>query len=296
MTTTSTSTAWPTSALSAAQTAFATLTRDPQPPLALDCAAFADPAWGLPDGTVTLAELRSWMLGNPRQFDARDAIWREVLRRARQTGPQAAAWVIGAVGLAMPALLSHARTLGAGFRGDLDDLDSEIVSGFLAALRGDLDLSRTAPYAKLTMAAWRAGRALRADEGVYVPVPQMPETAGSQAPRELVQHPDLMVMRAAALDLIADEDAAAFIEVRLGNQRSETIAERLGISATALHHRLERASEILAAALRDGLLSGPVVRHNSQDDVAKAKKRARIRAAKAIATRRNAAAPVPAHR
>jgi DNA-directed RNA polymerase specialized sigma24 family protein len=296
MTATTMSTAWPTSALSAAQTAFAALTYDPQPPLVLDCAAFADPAWGLPDGVSTLAVLRSWMLEHPREFDARDAIWRQVLQRARQEGPQAAAWVIGAVGLAMPALLSHARTLGAGFRGDHDDLDAEILAGFLAALRGDLDLARTAPYAKLTMAAWRAGRALRAAEDVHIPVPQIPETAGSRAPRELSSHPDLMVMRAAALGLIEPQDAAAFIEVRLGNQRSETIAERLGITASALHHRLARAAEVLADALHDGLLSGPVPPRVAATLTAAAMRRCRIRAGRAIATRHNAAAPVAALR
>lgn len=294
MTTTS-STCWPTSALSAAATAFDTLTAEPRPVLVLDCDTLGE-GLGLPAGTRTLAQLRDWMLDNPTAHEGRDQVWREVLTRATGTGPQAGAWLIGAVGLAMPALLSHARTLGDGFRGDPDDLDADILTGFLAALRGDLDVSRPAPYARLTFAAWRAGHDTRRHEDTYVPTPDVPAPAGPREPRNPSHHTDLLVARAVELQLIDACDAAAFIEVNLAGQPTEYVAQEMGISTDCLRMRLVRASAILADALGQGWLSGPLSAADKAAMIRRAQHRARTRAARAshamIHTRRNAAAPV----
>ena len=67
-------------------------------------------------------------------------MWAELVRRARSGDP---AWVVGLVGVAMPGLRRAAATLSASYRGDPDDLQTEILTGFLAALRAldpdDLD-------------------------------------------------------------------------------------------------------------------------------------------------------------
>jgi hypothetical protein len=57
--------------------------------------------------------------------------------------------VIAAVGMAMPALLRHAAQLATGYRGDRDDVDAEVLTGFLAALRERVDLAKPAPHAAL---------------------------------------------------------------------------------------------------------------------------------------------------
>lgn len=291
MTTTNTSTCWPTSALSAAQTAFETLTAHPEPVLVLDCDNLA--GTGLPAGTQTLAALRDWMLDETTGHDDRDTVWREVLSRARGTGPQTEAWLIGAVGLAMPALLSHARSLGEEFRGDPDDLDSEILTGFLAALRGDLDLSRPAPYAKLTFAAWRAGRDARIQEDRYMPTPDMPSDPGPREPRNPSHHEDLLVARAVELQLLDRADAAAWIEVKLANHPVDFIAADLGVTPDCLRMRLERADKVLARALAAGTLSGLAYTVTSPAARRAAVHRAKTRAGRALVyTRRNAAAPV----
>jgi hypothetical protein len=290
--TTTASTSWPTSHLSAAATAFETLTCEPEPVLALDCDALGD-GLGLPAGTLSLARLRDWMLDNPTAHDARDQVWREVLTRARGTGPQAGAWLIGAVGLAMPALLSHARALGDGFRGDPDDLDNEILTGFLAALRGEMDLSRPAPYARLTFGAWRAGRDARLQEAIYVPTPDVPSSPGPREPRNPGHHTDLLVARAVELGLLDAGDAAAWIEERLAGHPVEYLADQMGLSTGCLRMRLVRADTVLAHALGDGLLSGPVSVISKAGTRKAAFHRAKTRAARAtISTRRNAAAPV----
>jgi hypothetical protein len=76
---------WPTSALQAADTAFTALTCDPDP-LTLDCDALGEDLH-LPPGKVPLRDLRDWMLAHPAAFAARDAVWRELILRARLDEP-----------------------------------------------------------------------------------------------------------------------------------------------------------------------------------------------------------------
>ncbi|MGY0234085.1 hypothetical protein [Longispora urticae] len=246
------------STLAAVDQTWDLLTREPAPPLALDCDALAVrlrlPAGTLPAGVRSMRELRDWMLKHPSALLARDVIWRETATRARagETG-----WVIAAVGLAMPALVRCAGSLSAGYRGDPADIDSEIVVGFLAALRGrDLDLSRPAVYAKLCWAGWRAARALRLTNDAEVPRPDMDTMPGSRPPEVPWRHVDLLVHRASELGLIAVGDAESWIDVRLGGKSTYLIAEARGLSVDVLRMRLTRADRRIAQALADGELTG----------------------------------------
>ncbi|WP_433494893.1 hypothetical protein ACQP26_03190 [Micromonospora sp. CA-248089] len=67
----------------------------------------------------------------------RDVVRRELIRRARRDGP---AWVITAVALAPPALRRYAGRLHTGWAGDAHDLDAEILTAFLTALRDRVNL------------------------------------------------------------------------------------------------------------------------------------------------------------
>jgi DNA-directed RNA polymerase specialized sigma24 family protein len=248
---------WPASHLHAADTAFAALTCQPSP-LTMDCDALAAGAdLGLPCGAVPLPVLRDWLLAHPDNYPARDAVWRELVLRARLHGKQ---WTIAAVGMAMPALVRLAGQLTAGYRGDPTDVDNELLTGFLEALRDHLDVTRPALYASLTMAAWRAARELCLAQDVDVPVDDIEyfAVAGPRAPQPLYNHPDLLVARAGALGVLDTDDVAPWIEVRLGRRDPEPIAQRLGVSVDALRMRLARADERLVAALSDGMLSGLV--------------------------------------
>ncbi len=160
---------WPSSDLDAAAAAFDALTREPDPPLSLDCHTLR-PGLGLPAGSVSLAALRDWMLDHPDAHAARDAVWRHVVTRARQCGGN---WLIAAAGLAMPALVGHARSLAVDYRGNPDDLDAAILTGFLTRLRR-VEPRRPAVYASLVYAGWRAGLAVRRQDHRYVPVPGWP--------------------------------------------------------------------------------------------------------------------------
>ncbi|GAB3147237.1 hypothetical protein GCM10027290_30220 [Micromonospora sonneratiae] len=272
---------WPTSHLLAADVAFVALASEPAP-LALDCDSLArdigkDP--DLPSGVVPLPVLRDWLLKRPGDYGSRDAVWRELVLRARLRGAE---WTIAAVGMAMPALVRIAGQLSAGYRGDPADIDSEVLTGFLEALRDHLDLTRPALYASLTMAAWRAGRRLRlADDGT-VPVEDIEYVAaGSRTPKMPYGHPDLLVRRAGTLRIIDEADVQPWIEVRLGRRAPEPIAARLGITVDALRMRLARADERLAQAIAEGCLTEVASTSAVAATMAQAKRRTSIRAGRA---------------
>lgn len=279
---------WPTSALSAAATAFAALTCDPEP-LSLDCGTLTgnsgdEADLGLPSGVVPLPQLRDWLLAHPDQHAARDAVWRELVRRARRSGPQ---WVIAAAGMAMPALVAHAHALTARFCGDRDDMDAEVLSGFLQALRDHVDVTKPGICASLCFAAYRAGHDLIVVQAADVPVDDLqPFVAESRTPRLPFGHPDLLVEHAAALGLIDTEDVQPWIDVRLGHRALPPIADCLGITVDALRMRLKRTDIRLADALRTGVLTGVISASSSAAPTASARKGAGIRAGKA--TRRRA--------
>jgi hypothetical protein len=70
----------PTSPLSATATAFAALTCEPAP-MTLDLDQL-DPDADLPAGVMTPTDLDAWLVKHRRAFAARDAVWRELIRRA----------------------------------------------------------------------------------------------------------------------------------------------------------------------------------------------------------------------
>jgi hypothetical protein len=274
----------PASPLDAVDTAFAALTCSPQP-LTLDLDSLG-PDTGLPSGVMALPALRDWLLRHPRAYTARDVVWRELIRRARLDGP---AWVIAAVGMAMPALRRYAGQLAAGWGGDPYDVDAEILTGFLDALRDRVDLTRDAPYAGVCMAGWRAGHRLRRQAGEAVPVEDVEHITGPRTPRLPYGHPDVLVRRAVRLGIVDAVDEQPYIDVRLGRRAIEPIAARLGLTVDALRRRLERIDTRLADALDGGLLTGVI----SRQAAAQLRRRAEHRAATRAAAR-NTALPAAA--
>ncbi|MEU8152155.1 hypothetical protein AB0B94_00650 [Micromonospora sp. NPDC048986] len=267
-------TIWPAAPLDAVDVAFAALTSDPAP-LSLDLDMFG-PDDGLPRGFVALPALRDWLLANPRAYTARDAVWRELIRRARLDGPQ---WVIAAVGMAMPALRRYARRLSDGYRGDPADIGAEILAGFLAALRNHVAVARRAPYASLCRAGWRAGHALRQQASEFVPVEDVERVTGPRTPQVPYGHPDVLVRRAVRLGILDADDEQPYIDVRLGRRAMDPIAARMGISTDALRMRLGRIDTRLAEALANGMLNGAASPQAAEALAAQAERRASLRAA-----------------
>ncbi|GIJ49398.1 hypothetical protein Val02_62840 [Virgisporangium aliadipatigenens] len=230
-------------------------------PLLLDCDALsaAGNGLGLPAGVVSLVALRRWLLDNPGRHDAADVVWRELVTRARVDG---GGWRLAVIAMAAPGLSRVTRRLRNGFTGDAEDMDSEVLTGFLAAVDHRLDLAKPAVFIRLVRAGQDAGLRLRTrtrtDDAELVEDVDL-AVAGSRTPQRPYGHPDLLVRRACQLGVIAAADEEPFLEVRLGYRAIEPVAARLGVTADCLRMRLNRAGDRLAAALASGLLTGSVV-------------------------------------
>ena len=137
--------------LEAVAGAFRLLVTGPQP-LALQAGRLAG---GLPDRLVPLDELTVLLLHPSVSTAARNKVWAELVRRARAGSP---AWTVGLTGVALPGLTRAVASLAAAYRGDPGDLETEVLAGFLAALRAlDPDELDSIPLAsRLTWAAYRA--------------------------------------------------------------------------------------------------------------------------------------------
>jgi hypothetical protein len=85
----------------------------------------------LPPGRILVGPLRDLLLRPQTSPATRDAVWRVLIRRARA---DRAAWLVAALGMAMPGLRREVRGLSATFRGDRDDLESAIAEGFVTEL------------------------------------------------------------------------------------------------------------------------------------------------------------------
>jgi hypothetical protein len=238
----------PLNALDAVDTAFRLLAAGPRP-LAVHASRLAA---GLPDRPVPLDELRVLLLHPATSASARNRVWSELVRRARTGDP---AWVIGLTGIALPGLRRAVTSLTAAYRGDPADLQSEVLTGFLAALRGlDLDNLESVPLAsRLCWAAWRAGKALAcADAGYASRRRDLDDLSG--APDLPGGHPDFVLAAAVRKHVLTKAQAALIGRNRLEGVPLSQIAAEQNISHTALCNRRKRAEEALTNAIRNGCL------------------------------------------
>ncbi|GAB3848595.1 hypothetical protein GCM10027610_070430 [Dactylosporangium cerinum] len=215
---------------------------------------------GLPDRILPLHELRRVLLVWATPFQVRDAVWRELVIRARRDGP---AWVIGAVGIAMPGLRRVAGVLASGWHGDSDDLDSELIVGFVARLE-TVDVAEPRICGRLIDAGMRAARKARDRESDA----QLVRTgvAGPLAPVQPWDHPDLVLVRAVAAGVLDAAEATLIGATRLGETTLAQSAEQLGISAGMASSWRRRAELRLAEAIRAGDLAFVPIRARRGDD------------------------------
>jgi hypothetical protein len=234
----------------AADTAFRLLCAGPQP-LALHAAKVAA---GLPDRPVPLDELRVLLLHPSTSARARNQVWAELIRRARAGDP---AWTVGLAGIAMPGLRRAVGSLAAAWRGEAADLQSEVLTGFLAAVRAlNLDDLEAVPLAsRLCWAAWRAGQehddygdagwaSRRRDLAEWRDGPDLPWG-----------HPDLVLAAAVREGILTRGQAALIGRHRLEGIPLKKIAAETGRSYSALYKRREKAEKAIADAIANGFSS-----------------------------------------
>jgi hypothetical protein len=237
--------------LDSAEAAFRALTTGPRP-LAVNPGRLAG---GLPDRMMPLGELRALLLHPATSAAARNKVWAELVRRARAGEP---AWVVGLAGVAMPGLRRAASSLSASWRGDTEDLQGEILAGFLTALRAlDLDDLDCVPLAsRLCWAAWRAGHKLAYADAAWGSRRRDLDAcpAGPELPWG---HPDFVLAAAVRAGVITAAEAELIGRNRLEGIPLAVIAAEAGISHSALCHRRRRAETRLIEAIGRGILAGP---------------------------------------
>jgi hypothetical protein len=234
---------WPNTPLDAAQRAFDLLVCPPAP-LAFDGRGFP----GLPNKILPLDQLKKLLIADATPRAVRDAVWRELVVRARRDGP---AWVVAAVGIAMPGLRRMAGMLAKGWPGDSSDRDSELLTGFVDRLR-TIDLRDTRIAGKLIDAGDRAVKTAREREeggdAIWV------STTWSLPPQQPWDHPDWVLTRAVAQAVIDPDEYLLIATTRLEQVTLATVADKLGISVPLAASWRRKAEIRLAEAIRAGEL------------------------------------------
>ncbi|MGC9667414.1 hypothetical protein ACNTMW_12765 [Planosporangium sp. 12N6] len=221
-----------------AATAFRLLTTGPDP-LSIDGAALGG---GLPRRRIALSELAAILMHPSCGYAASDRAWRLLIERARTDG---SAWVVGAVGVALPGLRQAAYRL----RGFSGDVQAELLTAFVAALR-EVKVGGPRVVQRLLSATFTAARAaLRADE------PRAKAPGELPVPAPTTGHPDVVLARAVAVGVITPAEAELIGATRLDGVAVADYAARLGKAPKAVYKARDRAEERLVAAVCSGDLS-----------------------------------------
>ena len=192
--------------------------------------------------------MKKLLIDDATPRSVRDVVWRELVVRARRDGP---AWVVAAVGIAMPGLRRMAGMLAKGWPGDSSDRDSELLIGFVERLRS-IDLRDTRIAGKLIDAGARAVKNARErqEEGNAIRV----HAVWSLPPQQPWDHPDWVLTRAVAQAVIDPDEYQLIAATRLDQVALATVADKLGVSVPLASAWRRKAERRLAEAIRGGEL------------------------------------------
>jgi hypothetical protein len=207
-------------------------------PLKLDCAALG---CGLPAAELPLDEVRVLLLKRRTSWVSKDAVWQELVKRAHAT-PEP--WTTVTAGMMVPGLKHIGGKLGCRYPGDRNDLDSEVLEGFLQAL-DVVDAQAPKVYAQLYWAAFRRGheacnreRRLAASRG------ELTEMIADRPPAS--GHPDLVLAGAVLSGAVTPQEADLVSDVLLDHNDRLAVAKRCGVSRHQVASQLNAASRHLA--------------------------------------------------
>ncbi|MFD8493885.1 sigma-70 family RNA polymerase sigma factor [Amycolatopsis sp. NPDC059657] len=225
----------------AARTTFDWLVTGPHP-VALDGRDIP----GLPPVELPLDELGRLMLAKDCTQDTRDTVWAELITRSRR---EAGAWTVACVGLALPVLLPIAARLTRRFRGEVHDIHSAVLDGFLSEVC-TVDLTRPAILVRLRWAAYRAGHtALR--EALDSPSPSRRIGYWSAEPHRPRGHPDFVLVAAVNDAAITADEAALIGSTRFGELSLTEAAQAREQNYEATKKVRQRAEARLATYLAE---------------------------------------------
>jgi len=194
---------------------------------------------GLPSSAVRLDGLSAVLLRKAPSYAARDVVCAELVRRARTGNDR---WQVALAGVLMPGLRRMAMRLARDCRDpdEVADRDAELVTGFLDAM-ATIDLDRGHVPARLCWAAYHRAQKLR-DMG-FRDRPLGQQVAAPLAPPE--GHPDLVLSRAVQEGVLSRFDAEVIGTHRIDGVDVAQLAERCGMTTTALRQRRLRAERRL---------------------------------------------------
>ncbi|GAA1387646.1 helix-turn-helix domain-containing protein [Catellatospora chokoriensis] len=203
----------------------------------------------LPEPRVPLSRLRDLLLGGTVSDGLADAVWHVLVIRAREaSGP----WATAALGMALPGLRRAARLARAGWRGDVEDLEGELLAGFLNRLQ-TVDVQAPRICGRLIDAAVRAVR--RAGSAETVGLLPHALSVGSAVPGPPWDHPDWVLARAVAAAVLGREEAMLIGATRLGGMSLAQAAAEHGLTVSTTRRWRRQAELRLRDAIRAGELS-----------------------------------------
>lgn len=219
---------------------------------------------GLPPRPLGLMELRELLLGPEATRDLKDAVWKELVCRARVGGGD---WVVACIGMALPGLRSTAaRVLRRSPDRLADDVVSEMLTEFVAQLPR-VDLDRAGIAARLLCwgrkgALRERGRGLRVEPHDPHEIQNLADRANAlsvegargTACSSLVEPADLLEL-AVRKQVISPDDAELIRVTRLQGRRLRHYARELGEAESKLYSRRERAEARLVGAMASGQIS-----------------------------------------
>jgi hypothetical protein len=201
---------------------------------------------GLPARRVPLDELRDLLTKGDLPLPAVDLIWMHLVTRSRDEG---GTWTVACVGVALPALFALAAELCAPYADDPRDIHTAILTGFLSEL-ARIDLARPRILWRLRCAALREGHRFIRHQ-LERPMP-CDKDFHSSTPTPPWGHPDLVLARAVAEDVITGEQAELIGSTRLEPEYTlSQAAADWGISYKAIEQVRRRAEHRLIAWLRE---------------------------------------------
>ncbi|CAL9329871.1 hypothetical protein SUDANB121_00059 [Nocardiopsis dassonvillei] len=201
----------------------------------------------LQERIYALYELRDVLMDVDTPHEVKDEVLRHTIRRARLSQD----WMVGALGLCMPAFRSTARRTCRGLSSDgVDTVESAILSEAVHQIRTiNIDYARLAWY--LTRPVHRTALSTRRREK------EAPRPAGAaseqEAPDPGVQgSAELLLVAAMRVGVLSRSEANLIARTRLENIPLAEVAGELGVSYPAVAKRRERAEARLVAAVHAG--------------------------------------------
>lgn len=201
----------------------------------------------LPRRRLSLIEVQQLLTAPDRSNATHAAVWRMLVTRARQDGPQ---WLVGAVGVAVPALRGISGGICRCHVADYPhNIDTEVLVAFIEAVR-TVDIELPSLFPRMLAAAQRAGK--RARENAVAAAAWRFALQESALPASPHRHPDLVLLDAVAKGVISELDAELIGMTRLDKRTLDDAARQLGIAAETATERRQLSEPILLEAVLTG--------------------------------------------